>query len=224
MSIMNVIDIILHRWFSIPEYLGERGGSVVECRTPEREVGGSKPTAAVLCPWARHFTPRKYWLITQEAVAPSRHDWKIVDWDVKPQHNQPTRISTQNVQICAYKSHSYRNNFCLLRFRTENMIVKDSFSVSMCCYGHYLLKICSERWNKVLNICICNISAICTEMTNIHDGMIGLWQLWYICKAEKTHLNDKVVLWGLCVYRTVAGKLQKIGALNLLCLKANWMY
>ena len=35
-------------------------------------------------------TPRKYWLITQEAMAPSRHDWKIVDWDVKPQHNQPT--------------------------------------------------------------------------------------------------------------------------------------
>ena len=30
--------------------MGERGGSVVECRTPEREVGGSKPTAAVLCP------------------------------------------------------------------------------------------------------------------------------------------------------------------------------
>ena len=29
---------------------GERGGSVVECRTPEQEVGGSKPTAAVLCP------------------------------------------------------------------------------------------------------------------------------------------------------------------------------
>ena len=30
--------------------VGERGGSVVECRTPEREVGGSRPTAAVLCP------------------------------------------------------------------------------------------------------------------------------------------------------------------------------
>ena len=69
---------------------GERGGSVVECRTPEWEVGGSKPTIAVLCPWARHFTPRKYWLITQEAMAPSRHDWKIVDWDVKPQHKQKT--------------------------------------------------------------------------------------------------------------------------------------
>ena len=67
--------------------VGERGGSVVECRTPEREVRGSRPTAAVLCPWARHFTPRKYWLITQEAMAPSRYDWKIVDWDVKPQHN-----------------------------------------------------------------------------------------------------------------------------------------
>ena len=30
--------------------LGERGCSVVEYRTPEREVGGSKPTTAVLCP------------------------------------------------------------------------------------------------------------------------------------------------------------------------------
>ena len=72
---------------------GERGGSVVECRTPEREVEGSKPTAAVLCPWARHFTPRKYWLIKLEAVAPSRHDWKIVDWDVKLQHKQTNKTN-----------------------------------------------------------------------------------------------------------------------------------
>ena len=78
---------------------GERGGSVVECRTPEREVGGSKPTAAVLCPWARHFTPWKYWLITQEAVAPSRHDWKIVDWDVKPQHKQNFKNKRSKRQV-----------------------------------------------------------------------------------------------------------------------------
>ena len=78
---------------------GERGGSVVECRTPEREVGGSKPTAAMLCPWARHFTPRKYWLITQEAVAPSRHDWKIVDWDVKPQHEQTKLLDSTAVHL-----------------------------------------------------------------------------------------------------------------------------
>ena len=76
---------------------GERGGSVVECRTPEREVGGWKPTAAVLCPWARHFTPRKYWLITQQAVASSRHDWKIVDWDVKPQHKQTNKMSAMPI-------------------------------------------------------------------------------------------------------------------------------
>ena len=30
-------------------YVGERGGSVVDCRTPEREVGVSKPS------WARHY-------------------------------------------------------------------------------------------------------------------------------------------------------------------------
>ena len=72
---------------------GERGGSVVECQTLEREVWGSKPTSPVLCPSGRHFTPRKYWLITQEVVAPSGHDWKIVDWDVKPQHKQTNNPS-----------------------------------------------------------------------------------------------------------------------------------
>ena len=37
-------------FYSFIDGLGERGGSVVECRTPEREVRGSRPTAAVLCP------------------------------------------------------------------------------------------------------------------------------------------------------------------------------
>ena len=63
-----------------------------------------QPTTAVLCPWARHFTPRKYWLITQEAIAPSRHDWKIVDWDVKPQHNQPYEPSAQ-VRLIRKRDH-----------------------------------------------------------------------------------------------------------------------
>ena len=40
----------VHDLFIFHKLCGERGGSVVECRTPEREVGGSKPTAAVLCP------------------------------------------------------------------------------------------------------------------------------------------------------------------------------
>ena len=57
---------ILFKFTPHLDHQGERGGSVVECRTREREVGGSKPTAAVLCPWARHFTPRtvgkNWWL------------------------------------------------------------------------------------------------------------------------------------------------------------------
>ena len=47
--------------FADIEQFWERGGSVVERRTPERVVGGSKPTSAVLCPYARHLTSRKYW-------------------------------------------------------------------------------------------------------------------------------------------------------------------
>ena len=45
-------ELLVH--IQIPTILheggGERGGSVVEYRTPEREVRGSRPTAAVLCP------------------------------------------------------------------------------------------------------------------------------------------------------------------------------
>ena len=99
-SIIKVYTVCLSQWSDKGlHYLpGERGGSVVECRTPEREVRGWRPTAAVLCPWARHFTPRKYWLITQEAVAPSRHDWKIVDRDVKPQHKQTKQTNSSLIR------------------------------------------------------------------------------------------------------------------------------
>ena len=30
-------------------------------------------------------------------MAPSRHDWKIVDWDVKPQHNQPIDFNFKDI-------------------------------------------------------------------------------------------------------------------------------
>ena len=29
-------------------------------------------------------------------MAPSRHDWKIVDWDVKPQHKQTNTLDFMN--------------------------------------------------------------------------------------------------------------------------------
>ena len=94
---------------------------------------GSRPTSAVLCPWARHFTPRKYWLITQEAMAPSRHDWKIVDWDVKPQHNQPNPLglsaSAPGLYTCI---KSWKNLYKIRRQR-------DSFETS-------------NKWSKWQNV------------------------------------------------------------------------
>ena len=47
---------------------------MVEPRTPEREVGGSRPTSAVLCLLARHINSPETTGKTQEAVAPSRQD------------------------------------------------------------------------------------------------------------------------------------------------------
>ena len=88
-------------------------------------------SVAVLCPWARHFTPRKYWLITQEAMAPSRHDWKIVDWDVKPQHNQPTN----NYSDCPIISPNYtKYNFvgCQMDF----------------CWGSTSYVYTTEKWKR----------------------------------------------------------------------------
>ena len=65
-------------------------------------------------------------------------------------------------------------------------------------------------WTTVICV-LCNISAMCTEMTKTYDIMIGLRQLLCICKAEKTQLNDRVTIGGFCVQRTVADKVQEIG-------------
>ena len=46
----SITPSYINAMFTLRPINGERGGSVVECRTPEREVRGSKPTAAVLCP------------------------------------------------------------------------------------------------------------------------------------------------------------------------------
>ena len=125
----------------LPFIAGERGGSVVECRTSEREVRGSRPTSSVLCPWARHFTPRKYWLITQEAMAPSRHDWKIVDWDVKPQHNQPT---------FHFKCRYNRTLIGALHL-IEDGLTGDWFMV----WGHWkeMFYLAIEEWRSWQNVC-----------------------------------------------------------------------
>ena len=62
---------------------------------------------------------------------------------------------------------------------------------------------------------------MCTEMTKTYDVMIGLRQLLCMCKAESTHLNDRVAIDRFCVQRTVADKVQMIETSNLLCLKGN---
>ena len=38
-----------------------------------------------------------------------------------------------------------------------------------------------------------------TEMAKTYDDMLGLRQLLYTCKAEKTHLDGRFVIRGFCV-------------------------
>ena len=43
----------------------------------------------------------------------------------------------------------------------------------------------------------CNSFAMCMDITETYDDMIGLRLLLYMCKAEKTHLGDKIDIRGL---------------------------
>ena len=155
--------------------LGERGGSVVECRTPEREVGGSKPTAAMLCPWARHFTPRKYWLITQEAVAPSRHDWKIVDWDVKPQHKQTNFVNF----VIFWPQILWKSNSGYLVSATPHTILYRS----LCNFAHVFAMVwrCARGLDIILELIFVTFSTLWTLSFLTSDSMKVYNRQWLPC-------------------------------------------
>ena len=38
----------------------------------------------------------------------------------------------------------------------------------------------------------CNSLAICMDITENYDDIVGIRLLLYMCKAEKTHLSDRV--------------------------------
>ena len=44
---------------------------------------------------------------------------------------------------------------------------------------------------------LCNSLAMCMDITETYDDMIGIRLLLYMCKAEKTHLGDRVDIRGL---------------------------
>ena len=93
-------------------------------RNPDPEVGGSSPTRVkrVVSLSKAHLLPKSTGN-TQEAVAPSQHDWKIVYRDVKNQStNQPTSIqastNTPNLRLendFYTASLIYHHQFILLK-------------------------------------------------------------------------------------------------------------
>ena len=77
-------------------------------QTPDPEVGGSSPTRVKPCCVIEQGTFTQIVLPkstgnTQEAVAPSQHDWEIVYREVKNQStNQPTRRHAKHMQNYEY--------------------------------------------------------------------------------------------------------------------------
>ena len=43
----------------------------------------------------------------------------------------------------------------------------------------------------------CNSFAMCMDITETYDDMIGLRLLLYMCKAEMTHLGERVDIRGI---------------------------
>ena len=76
---INNFIVLFKRW--------EGGGIMVEHRNSNREVLGSIPAGGTLSIGKAHLLPRAL-INTQEAVVSSRHDPKIVDWDIKLQNKQ----------------------------------------------------------------------------------------------------------------------------------------
>ena len=76
------------------------------------------------------------------------------------------------------------------------------------------------KWHTEI-IVPCNVSARCAEMTRAYDIVIGLWQFVYMCKAEKTQLNERIAIGSFFIQRTVTDKVLKMGTENWLCFKGN---
>ena len=70
---------------------GERGGLVVERRTPNLEVLGLISTrVTMLCPRAKHINSLEYWIKPRKRwLRPDTTD--NVDWGVKPQYEQTNK-------------------------------------------------------------------------------------------------------------------------------------
>ena len=75
----------------------ECSGLVVKCLIQDQGVLGSSLTGiTALCPWARHINPC-FVLHGPTQEDPSRHNWTIVDWDIKNQTKQTHIFKTKIV-------------------------------------------------------------------------------------------------------------------------------
>ena len=84
-------------------------------------------------------------------MAPSRNDWKIVDWDVKPQHNQPNLLRFKYTT-----KFSLPKNACPAIVYAEIVVAIDPFFVGVCpwikVYRYNPTEICQQRLQGVRNV------------------------------------------------------------------------
>ena len=132
-----------------PIIIRERGGVAVERRTLYLEFLGSIPTVVtVLCPWARHINSLQYWLNPGKELAPSRHNWKIVDWDVKPQYKQ----TNQHYHL-GESTLIFRDIKCTFEFLSHFFLWNSSQQTGQPQMGCRILRL--HIWGYI--VCLCPI-------------------------------------------------------------------
>ena len=74
-------------------------------------------------------------------MAPSRYDWKIVDWDIKPQHNQPTNVNPYKPSVSFFGQRQTVQTQ-IRRPRARRLI-----RVFTVCWQEFLSKI-EQKWKS----------------------------------------------------------------------------
>ena len=98
------------------------------------------------------------------------------------------------MQVMVIEINAFCKDFSHQLLFWDSEGIRFNNEIVMCCY---MLKYALKMPLNIEIYVLCNSLARCMDITETYDDMIGLRLLLYMCKAEKTHLGDRVEIRGL---------------------------